>query len=128
MIFPLFSMSLIGYIGDSIIAWKSDLIYSRSFDFFAPLWLLVMWFSFSSTLIFSIKWVFNKLWITIVIGLFFAPMSYVAGIHLSGSYFIAQNNYLFHYLIEGIWLVVLLTCYRKLNEIYGWYDERSESR
>jgi hypothetical protein len=42
----------------------------------------------------------------------------VAGIHLSNSYFIEESSYPAFFITEGIWWAILLTCYRKINEMY----------
>ena len=125
MAMALITFSIVGYIGDSLIAWKTGLIYSRNFGMFAPIWLLVLWLAFSTTLVFSMKWIFIKPWLTIVIGLCIAPMSYVAGIHLSNSHFIETGHFTTFFVLEGIWWAVILICYRKVNEIYEDYYEKS---
>ena len=125
MALTLIVLSLVGYIGDSIIAWQTGLVYSDNIGNLAPVWLLVLWIAFSTTLPFSMTWIFIKPWLTVIIGLCLAPMSYVAGIHLSNSYFIEEGSYPTFFVIEGIWWAILLTSYRKINEIYEGYHEKS---
>jgi hypothetical protein len=117
--------SLVGYLGDSLIAWKTGLIYSRHLDMLAPLWLMVLWLAFATTLKFSMRWIFTNSWLTLFIGLFIAPLSYVAGIHLSNSYFIEEHRYYVFILLEGIWWGVVLLSYKKANEIYEVQHEKT---
>jgi hypothetical protein len=117
--------SLVGYLGDSLVAWKTGLIYSRHLDMLAPLWLMVLWLAFATTLKFSMRWIFTNSWLTLFIGLFIAPLSYVAGIHISNSYFIEEQRYYVFILLEGIWWGVVLLSYKKANEIYEVQHEKT---
>jgi hypothetical protein len=121
--------SLIGYLGDGIIAMLFQLDYLGSLDyndnlnFLAPLWLLGLWLGFATTMNHSMQWLFKTPYLTIFIALFLVPISYFAGITLSGSTFStsiaplsagSMPNELF-FVTEGIWWAVLLTGYKKLS-------------
>jgi hypothetical protein len=125
----LFVFSLVGYIGDGIIAMLFDLDYQGSLDyndnlkFLAPIWLLGLWLGFATTLNHSMQWLFKTPFLTVFIALFLVPVSYFAGISLSGSTFFTSTetlssvsipNELF-FVAEGIWWAVLLIGYKKLS-------------
>jgi hypothetical protein len=121
--------SLVGYLGDGIIATLFNLNYLGSLDynddlnFLAPIWLLGLWIGFATTLNHSMQWLFKTPLLTVFIALFLVPVSYFAGIKLSGSTFFisigALNtgsvpNELF-FVAEGVWWAVLLIGYKKLS-------------
>jgi hypothetical protein len=118
----LIAFSVIGYFGDSVIAKNFHLIYSDNLDPLAPLWLLSLWLAFSTTLNHSMQWLFNSKYLTLFIALFIVPISYFAGIQLSGSTFSLPINstlpYWAFYIAEGTWWAILLLGYKKLTSAY----------
>ena len=118
----LIAFSLIGYLGDSVLANNFHLIYSDNLDPLAPLWLLSLWLAFSTTLKHSMQWLFNSKYLTVFIAIFIVPISYFAGIQLSGSTFSLPINstmpYWAFYIAEGIWWATLLLGYKKLTSVY----------
>jgi hypothetical protein len=129
ILFGLIVFSLVGYIGDGIIAMLFHLDYLGSLDyndhlnFLAPVWLLGLWIGFATTLNHSMQWLFKTPFLTVFIALFLVPVSYFAGIKLSGSTFFTStgtlssgsiSNELF-FVAEGIWWAVLLIGYKKLS-------------
>jgi hypothetical protein len=121
--------SLIGYLGDGIIAmifhldYLGSLNYNDHLDFLAPVWLLGLWLGFATTLNHSMQWLFKTPFLTVFIALFLVPVSYFAGINLSGSAFSSSidtlssgsmPNELF-FVAEGIWWAVVLIGYKKLS-------------
>jgi hypothetical protein len=121
--------SLIGYLGDGIIAmlfhldYLGSLNYNDHLNFLAPVWLLGLWVGFATTLNHSMQWLFKTPLLTILIALFLVPLSYFAGINLSGSTFSTSINSLssgsipneLFFVAEGIWWAVLLISYKKLS-------------
>jgi hypothetical protein len=114
----LIAFSLLGYLGDSLIARLLLIEYSDNLNPLAPLWLLSLWLSFATTLNHSMKWLFKTPYLTICIALFIVPLSYLAGINLSDS--TLSGSYQLFYISEGIWWAALLMGYQKLatfNEV-----------
>jgi hypothetical protein len=123
--------SLVGYMGDGVIAMLFHLDYLGSLDyndhlnFLAPVWLLGLWIGFATTLNHSMQWLFKTPFLTIFIALFIVPVSYFAGIKLSGSTFNISIDALrsgsmpseLFFVAEGIWWAVLLIGYKKLSTL-----------
>lgn len=116
--------SLVGFLGDSLIAFNTGLVYNRNLGMLGPVWLLVLWMAFATTLMFSMKWIFMNAWLTVFVGVFIAPLSYVAGIYLSNSYFVQEQSYSLFIVLEGIWWGFILFGYRKVIEIYEVKHEK----
>jgi hypothetical protein len=118
----LMAFSLMGYLGDSVLDKNFHLIYNDNLDPLAPLWLLSLWLAFATTLNHSMQWLFNSKYLTVFIALFIVPISYFAGIQLSGSTFSLPINstmpYWVFYIAEGIWWAILLLVYKKLTSAY----------
>jgi hypothetical protein len=118
----LIAFSLIGYLGDSVLANNFHLNYRDNLDPLAPLWLLSLWLAFSTTLKHSMQWLFNSKYLTVFIAILIVPISYFAGIQLSGSTFSLPINstmpYWAFYIAEGIWWATLLLGYKKLTSVY----------
>lgn len=132
----LIAFSLIGYLGDGIIAMMLNLNYLGSFNIntnandsfnesfnkniniLAPLWLLSLWLAFATTLNHSMQWLFKTPYLTVFIALFFVPISYFAGIKLSGSTFVLSSSsipYWTFFIAEGVWWAILLMGYQKFT-------------
>ena len=136
----LFMFSLVGYLGDGVIAFAFQLNYAEvtslmpssipaeavylstgstettASTLLAPLWLLSLWVAFATTLNHSMKWVLQTPLLTTTIGLFLVPLSYIAGIKLSSSQFMVSSNDLnsvMFFLVEGLWWALLLSAYKK---------------
>lgn len=135
--------SVLGYLGDGLISYVFQLNYAEAtgifsssipndtvalstenssyalpnpLTIFAPLWLLSLWIAFATTLNHSMKWILKTPALIIVIALFLVPISYLAGIKLSSSQFMASLNDLntfSFFLIEGVWWALLLSLYKK---------------
>lgn len=111
--------SLIGYVGDNFIAMLFEVTYS---GYLIPLWLLCLWLSFSTTIDHAMSWIFNKSYITLLVGTFMVPISYFAGISLSGSslnHISDSSLFWLFFLTEGIWWSILLLSYQKTK---SWHE------
>lgn len=113
----LIAFSLIGYLGDSAIASLLQIQYTDGLTHLAPLWLLSLWLAFSTTLNYSMQWLFKTPILTIFIALGFVPLSYLVGIEISGSSL--QSTYGLFYIIEGLWWAILLIGYQKMSLFRG---------
>lgn len=111
----LFVFCLIGFLGDNLIA--SAVYLSYSSPDFVPVWLLCLWIAFSITMNHSMKWLFKNPAISFFTGLLLVPLSYFAGITLSGSTLLSP--YWQFFILEGLWWAVVLTVYQKLSTISG---------
>lgn len=49
-----------------------------------PLWLTCLWTLFATTVGYPMRFFFGRLWLSMITGAVFAPMSYFAGAHLAG--------------------------------------------
>jgi len=132
--------SVLGYLGDSLIAYAFQLNYAEVTSLvpssisaeaaalstgsiestfpplLAPLWLLSLWVAFATTLNHSMKWVLKTPLLTTAVGLFLVPLSYIAGIKLSSSQFmlsLSDLNSAMFFLVEGLWWALLLSVYKK---------------
>ena len=132
--------SVLGYLGDGVIAYVFQLNYAEVKSLvpstmsaeaaslstgsiestlpplLAPLWLLSLWVAFATTLDHSMKWILKTPLLTIAIGLFLVPLSYLAGIKLSNSQFmvpLSDFNIAMFFLVEGLWWALLLSAYKK---------------
>lgn len=125
--------SFIGYVGDNVISSALRLHYTNNFILFpqselsitlAPLWLLSLWIAFSTTLNHSLAWLQKSPYIAFLIGGLLVPLSYLAGINLSNSEFLATasnpniNVIGLFYIIEGLWWALLLTSYQQIFHFY----------
>lgn len=108
--------SLLGYLGDSLIAIIWDVEYRDNLYPLGPLWLLSLWLAFSTTLNHSMKWLFSRhtfsIRIILVAALSIVPLSYLAGITLSAS--ILNNEPILFFLSESLWWAILLLSYQRL--------------
>lgn len=108
------TFSIVGYLGDCLIATLLNFQYNNDLPFFGPLWLLGLWVAFSTTLNHSMKWIFNTPYHTLLIGLLLVPLSYLAGINLSNSDQLNTSiSYETLYIYEGIWWAFILLTYQK---------------
>lgn len=115
----LIAFSSLGYLGDSLLARVFYLDYSDNFGDLAPLWLLSLWLCFSTTINHSMAWLFKTPYFSVLAGLFLVPLSYWAGIKLSGSSFTGSENpntYWLFFIFEGIWWAALLLTYQRFSE------------
>jgi hypothetical protein len=128
----LIAFALLGYLGDGIISVIFYLDYSGSFNggndssMLAPLWLFSLWLAFATTLNHSMQWLFKTPYLTVFVALFFVPISYFAGIAMSGSTFsssmgsfntgsLANGSF---FIAEGLWWAILLVGYQRITASY----------
>lgn len=119
----LFVFCLIGFLGDNLIAYAAHLTYSS--PDFGPVWLLCLWISFSITMNHSMKWLFQSPAISFFTGLLLVPLSYIAGIKLSGSTLLSP--YWQFFILEGLWWAVLLTVYQKLIVVTDFLQKKERA-
>jgi hypothetical protein len=129
----LIAFALLGYLGDGIISIIFSLDYSGSLNdgnhlnVLAPLWLLSLWLAFATTLNHSMQWLFKTPYLTVFVALFFVPISYFAGITMSGSTFSASTGSFnigslangSFFIAEGVWWAILLVSYKRITESHS---------
>ena len=54
----------------------------------APLWIIYMWLGFAATVNHSMYWLEDKIIITVLFGLVFGPLSYMAGVKFGALEFV----------------------------------------
>lgn len=80
----------------------------------APIWLILLWSTFATTLRHCLSWLYKKPFITVLLIIIFIPVNYLIGARLSGS--IIQGKALYFLTYEVIvWLLVLPLTIRLLN-------------
>ena len=83
-------VSLIGLLWENFIIILEVLEY-RSNNIvigFAPLWIVAMWASFSTTIKISLSWLNRKIYLLFIFGFFGGPLSFYAGESLGGVIFL----------------------------------------
>lgn len=116
--FAILLFGLVGWLVDSSIANLGIVHYHGSYDGLSvsigPLWLLCLWFCFSSTVFLSLQWLSRYLWIAALLGLLIAPSSYLLGLKLSNSSITV--SWFAYYLVEGIAWGLLLPAMLFISE------------
>ena len=80
---------LIGLLWDSLLVWQGWLIFSSGmvFQFMAPLWIIMMWAMFATTLNVSLRWLHGRYWASMLLGAIGGPLAYYAGQQLGAVRF-----------------------------------------
>tara|TARA_B100000941_G_C28288712_1_gene440365 strand:+ start:175 stop:687 length:513 start_codon:yes stop_codon:yes gene_type:complete len=74
-------VGLIGLVVDTIFLQTNLIKYEFPlFNMLAPLWIIYMWLGFAATVNHSMYWLEDKIIITVLFGLIFGPLSYMAGV------------------------------------------------
>ena len=77
---------------------------------FPPLWMFCLWLAFSATVMHSLRWLQNHIYLSAILGLSVVPISYYLGAKISGSS-ISSPVYL-SLLAEGVvWSIILSFIY-----------------
>lgn len=110
----LLAFAVIGFTGDNLITHAVSLSYASQHQahevpLVTPIWLLCLWIAFSTTMNHSMRWLFKRPYSALLIG-FLAPISYIAGIKISGSTLLSP--YWQFFVLEGCWWALLLVSYQ----------------
>jgi hypothetical protein len=73
------------------------------------------------------QWLFKTPYLTVFVALFFVPISYFAGITMSGSTFSASTGSFnigslangSFFIAEGVWWAILLVSYKRITESHS---------
>lgn len=113
-------VSAIGILVDSILSLSGFYIFDS--QYLIPFWLVLLWLCFSATLLHSLHFLSYSRILQALIGLFIAPLSYIAGQKMGAVQF--SNSLLISYLVIGfIWACLLLCFY----QIYGLLKNRGKA-
>lgn len=104
-----FLFSLIGYSFDSLMAYKGYYyIKSDKILGYLPLWLIVLWPSFTTILYSVFNFLENKIILSFIIGIVIGPITYYSGIFLDISF---SKNLFFYFMLLSIFWGLLLVFY-----------------
>ncbi|MCP3907708.1 MAG: DUF2878 domain-containing protein [Oceanicoccus sp.] len=76
-------VAVTGFVVDSSLAHFGVFSFKSPSLFYIPFWLFCLWVLFATTLNHSLEWLKNWLWLAVILGGFFGPMSYFAGSRLA---------------------------------------------
>lgn len=115
------AISLLIIFVDSILYYfKIVFFYNSLLSFFSPVWLILMVIIFSTTIGYSFSGIKNKLWLQIICGGLFGPVTYLTAekynlIEVSGPFTL-------YYSIHVIcWMFILPACFYISKKIRGNY-------
>lgn len=113
-------IAVIGVLLDTALAKAGMLTFQNSYsEFLPPLWLVGIWILFATTISYTFVLIRNKVVAQIIIGGFFAPVSYI-----TGSKFLLLTTYQpfsTYYLVHGAcWLVFFPLCFYISKKVKGF--------
>jgi len=114
---------IIGLVFESIVTWQDLARYSHGqvFDIIAPLWMILMWPLFATTLNLSMRWLKSLAPLLIaIIGAIFAPLAYLAGSRIGA---VEYNNIGLSLSIIAIAWATLLPALVSFSQKYNGYDD-----
>ena len=74
--------------------------------FIVPLWLIIMWANFATTLCHCLAWLQSRIALTFLLTLIFIPLNYFLGAKISGSTYLVSPHIFLMY-ETALWLVLL---------------------
>ena len=84
-----------------------------------PAWLICLWLAFGSTARVSLIFVFNKVWLGVILGMLFVPASYVTGAFLNNQ--VALNeNWLYSVIVIALVWSMFMACMSLIKQ--RWYQ------
>lgn len=77
----LFSVTLLGSAWDSVLTSQQILVFSSGLisPYLAPSWIIMMWLLFATTLNVSLRWLYGRTWLAMLLGAVAGPLAYQAG-------------------------------------------------
>ncbi len=70
-------VGLVGFTIDSLLSMFGVLNFKDTL--YAPLWLLMLWMVFATTIFYSLEWLHNRYWLAGILGALGGPLSYYGG-------------------------------------------------
>ena len=79
-----FTISLIGFAWDSVLSQMQILVFTTGLihPYLAPHWILMMWLLFATTLSVSLRWLYQRFWLSLLLGAIAGPLAYLGGASL----------------------------------------------
>jgi len=110
-------VTFIGGLWDSVLTSQGIFVFDSGMfvSGMAPYWIFMMWLMFSSTLTITFRWLYGRYWLSMVLGVVFGPLTYMAGEAL-GAVVIPQSI-LASVVIAAGW-AILMPLFIKISEIY----------
>ncbi|OUU80905.1 MAG: hypothetical protein CBC38_00175 [Gammaproteobacteria bacterium TMED78] len=119
-------VSLIGLLWENFIIILEVLEY-RSNNIvigFAPLWIVAMWASFSTTIKISLSWLNRKIYLLFIFGFFGGPLSFYAGESLGGVIFL--DRALGYTLLAVGWSIMFPLLFYISNKLDILYPDKAK--
>ncbi len=92
---------------------------SPSFGFLPPFWLMGIWFLFATTISYTFILIRNKIPAQVIVGGFFAPVSYITGAKF--GLLILSLPFSIYYVIHGAcWLIFFPLCFYISKKVKGF--------
>ena len=109
---------LIGTMIDTSMAYSGILTYNGKYTpstLFAPLWITSMWCGFSATINHSLQWLRHRYFASVLLGVVFGPLAYLAGVKFGAIEFDAAAI---------IALLIIAIFYGLTIPIMYWVNEK----
>jgi hypothetical protein len=119
----IFLIALAGLILDTALAASGVLTFTNSYSaVFPPFWLIGIWILFATTISYSYQLIRNKISSQVIVGGFFAPVSYITGAKfgLLNLYPALPITFSTYYIIHGgCWLIFFPLCFYISKKVKG---------
>lgn len=114
-----FVIATLGILLDAALSQAGILNFNNSlFAILPPLWLIGIWFLFATTISYSFILIRNKISAQVIVGGFFAPVSYITGAKF--GLLTLYQPFSTYYLIHGAcWLVFFPLCFYISKKLKG---------
>ena len=112
-------IAALGLILDTLLAATGILTFNHSYStIFPPFWLVGIWLLFATTISYSFTLLRNKIPAQVIVGGFFAPVSYITGSKF--GLLSLYNHFPIYYAIHGAcWLVFFPLCFYISKKLKG---------
>lgn len=101
----LFIALLLGVLHDSLLLALGHIQFVETIHW-PPLWLVCIWALFGVTLNHSLRWIYQRFWLSSILGIIAGPLSYLAGVALSTAEWRTTHGEWVP-LVACMWLLVL---------------------
>lgn len=118
----IFTVTAIGVFTDSMLVQFG--IFYFPHDNIIPLWLVTLWASFAATIGHSLAFLKKSIYLQIIAGAIFAPLSYLAGASFS-AVVLPKGNLITALVLAAVWPCLMVIFYKYLSNIQ--LKKRTES-
>jgi hypothetical protein len=115
-----FAIAVVGLLLDTILAKTGILTFNNHYsEILPPLWLVGIWILFATTISYSFVLIRNKILAQVIVGGFFAPISYITGAKF--GLLSLYQPFSTYYIIHGAcWLIFFPLCFYISKKIKGF--------